>query len=149
MYACDWDWWAEHYKAVEKGFKGKRYTHSTETHQHANPDAGFNLNRIPGKSLPGLGKDCIHYGKNGGYQAVNLAYLLGAKTIILLGFDMMATGHWFGDHKGRLNRPSPYHDFIAAFKTINPDDYGLEIINCTRETALTCFPVVPLEKVFG
>ncbi|HCZ48509.1 MAG TPA: hypothetical protein DCZ11_05850, partial [Gammaproteobacteria bacterium] len=48
----------------------------------------------------------IHQGGNSGYQALNLAVLLGAERVILLGYDMHG-GHWHGRHGGRLNNPEP------------------------------------------
>lgn len=90
-----------------------------------------------------------HLGSNSGYQALNLAYLLGAERIILLGFDMMVDGdkrHWFGDHPGILNRASDYAGFAARFDSIVPAQYGIEIWNCSRRTALKAFPKHDLDE---
>jgi len=81
---------------------------------------------------------------------MNLAYLLGATRIILLGFDMMMNGkqrHWFGDHPKGLGLASNYHNFITYFRTIEPDEYGIEILNCSRQTALDVFPRHNLEDI--
>ena len=94
----------------------------------------------------------IHRGDNSGYQAVNLAYLLGAERIILLGFDMMMTGkqrHWFGDHPENMNVESNYPACVRHFQTIKPCDYGLEILNCSRRTALNCFPCHDLDEALA
>lgn len=104
-----------------------------------NPNKDYDLTRIDSKNGDGLGEDCLHYGGNSGYQAVNLAYLLGAKTILLLGFDMFGE-HYFGKHPDNLNNASPYQSFINSFGTINPKKHGIEIINCSRQTALEHFP---------
>jgi len=100
---------------------------------------------------PGLSRKqgVIHRGSNSGYQALNLAYLLGAERIILLGYDMMMTGdkrHWFGDHPGNMNATSNYADFIRHFQTIDPKAYGLEVWNCSRRTALNHFPCYDLDE---
>ena len=89
-------------------------------------------------------------GKNSGYAAVNLAYHLGAERILLLGFDMKMRGdsrHWFGAHPDGMEVHSNYAMFIAAFKTIHPAAYGLEIWNVTRDTALDCFPRYDLDEL--
>lgn len=94
----------------------------------------------------------IHRGDNSGYQAVNLAYLMGAERIILIGFDMMMFGkqrHWFGDHPEHMNVASNYVSCIRWFGTIKPEDYGLEIINCSRRTALNHFPKHDLDEMLA
>ena len=130
-------------------FKGEKYTKSDKNHQ-INAAEHYKLTRIKGEHKSGLGKKALHYGKNSGYQAINLAYLLGATKVILLGYDMGVSKktHWFGDHPDSLQKPSPFSDFISEFNKMNPKKYGLEIINCTRRTALTCFPQMPLEQLF-
>lgn len=141
MYACDYLWWQVHHKATA-AFKGERWT------QDANAADRFGLNHIPGRHDVGLGTDCIHFGNNSGYQAINLAYLAGAKTVLLLGFDMSWDGersHWFGDHQGRLKNNTDYAKCIRAFELMEPEKYGLQVINCTRRTALKCFPTARLE----
>lgn len=90
----------------------------------------------------------IHTGSNSGYAACNVALHLGFERIILLGFDMSMDGdkrHFFGDHPGRLNVESNYATFVECFNTVNPKDYGLEIWNCSRRTALHTFPLFNLE----
>ena len=132
---------------MEAGFKGQSYT-INDVDSSLNPDKKYDLIRIDSKNGDGLGENCLHYGGNSGYQAVNLAYLLGAKTIILLGFDMFGT-HYFGDHDKSLNNGSPYSQFIKAFETIDPEKHGIEIINCSRQTAMECFPRTTLENVLN
>lgn len=101
----------------------------------------------------GLSRDpgTVVSGSNSGYQAINLAYLLGATRIVLLGFDLHNTGgrrHFFGNHPASFNSNSNPERFIAAFRTIRPEDYGIEIVNCTRVTKLDAFPIKTLEEVF-
>ena len=99
---------------------------------------------------PGL----LHTGNNSGYQAIGLAVLLGAARILLLGYDMSRTGgksHHHGDHPSGLNNPTgeQLQRYAAAFETLPPDldRLGIECINCSRETALTCFPRARIEDV--
>ena len=100
----------------------------------------------------GLSRDPekVHTGQNSGYAAIGLARNLGAKRILLLGYDMKVRGdkrHWFGAHPEGLEVESCYPDFIKNFETIDPAGYGLEIWNVTRDTALQCFPVYDLDEV--
>lgn len=134
-------WWKWH-EGLE--FTGRKVTQDKQ----AADDYGLEyIESAKGKglsSIPGL----IHQGSNSGYQAVNLAYLEGAKTIILLGFDMKSRGdkaHWFGDHPDKLR--STYEQFRDCYRTIADQNPPVEIINCTRDTALRVFPCRHLEEV--
>lgn len=85
----------------------------------------------------GLKTGALCRGSNSGYQAVNLAYILGARRIILIGYDMHGKGtHFFGKHPAPLTNNTDYESFIAAFRAMNPKFYGVEVINCTRRTAI-------------
>lgn len=55
--------------------------------------------------------------------------------------------HFFGSHPPGLEVASNYPNFISRFKTIRPQDYGIEIWNCTRDTALQHFPVYDLDEI--
>lgn len=92
----------------------------------------------------------IRTGGNSGYQALNLAVLLGASRIILLGYDMRGS-HWHGDHPKRLANPkeSDFAAWRARFATTLPDlaRAGVEVLNCSRDTALECFARARLEDV--
>lgn len=96
--------------------------------------------------------DHITVGGNSGYQALNLAAQLGFKRIILLGYDMKPGPngelHHHGDHPEPLNNPDSikFEHWREGFKTTLPDlkRAGISVINCTRDTALDCFPKVNL-----
>lgn len=100
------------------------------------------LDAIEGKSGNGLGKGCLRHGENSGHQAINLAYLLGASHIYLLGYDMGATGktHWFGSHPKELHQ-GEYSSYVSNFNQIARDlkAEGVRVVNFTRQTALNQF----------
>jgi hypothetical protein len=85
-----------------------------------------------------------------GGSAINLAYLFGATTIALLGFDMRTTGHW---HDRTLKEPEAkhYERFIPPIERMASrlQALGVRVINCTPGSALKCFPVQPLEEVLA
>jgi hypothetical protein len=97
--------------------------------------------------------DRLCLGKNSGYQAINLAFLMGAKRIVLLGYDMAVseTGqeYFFGGHPDK--KRSPYRSFQDRFVTIVKPlaEAGVEVINCSRRTALDMFPRQSLTDVFS
>lgn len=94
-------------------------------------------------------------GGNSGFQAVNLAAVAGAKTIVLTGFDMQWTGgkkHHHADHAGELTNPEQRMlencrkilDGCAAELA----GRGINVVNCSRETALSNYPRVDIRDVF-
>lgn len=116
--------------------------------------AQFDLIYAEGRNGKGLGRDVLHAGGSGGYMAVNLAYHLGARWIGLLGFDMQFTdgkSHWHGDHRGTGN-PNPAdmaiwaQRFIPLYEDLKRE--GVELVNCTRDTALT-IPRADLDDVLN
>lgn len=64
-----------------------------------------------------------------------------------MGYDMMLSdkAHWFGEHPDGLR--SDYNSFMKHYKIMADEAprLGLEIINCTRQTALQYFPRMLLE----
>jgi hypothetical protein len=115
----------------------------------------WGLNWIHGKGETGLGRKWIHWGGNSGYQAINLAYLWGAARIVLLGFDMQCApdgaSHWFGDHPGNQGflNPKKFNSWIRHLETLGRDlnDQGVDVFNASRQTALTCFAQIPIERI--
>lgn len=176
LYAADYDWWASKPKFMcdDRGDihylpEGSRMTNAELTvrmgHRRFTMDSqaakAFGLMAVGSFNEPGLSpsREYIHLGGNSAYQAVNLAVNFGATRVMLLGFDMGATGlgHWFGDHPKidkvspaghpfteDMNRTAPtcFDDWRANFGRLATDlkSSGVEVINCTRQTALECFP---------
>lgn len=158
LYACDTAWWNAHRGAP--GFKGERWSsHGAAARVRHNdktlPAERYGLKLIEGRDGEGfnLDGDCIHYGGNSGFQAVNLALLFGARIVILVGFDMGSTDgkrHFFGDHPGGLRNTASFAGFIRHFdKAAKLLPSGLQIINATTHTALTCFPRMKLDDALS
>lgn len=143
LYACDLGWWQKYHS---EPFDGERWT------QDVKAACEFGLNYAPSENKPGLGKSKIHQGGNSGYQAINLAYLMGAEKIYLLGYDMQKTGgksHWHGDHPRGLTANQPVWDWVKRFPALASDlhNEGVQVINLTRETALACFEKGDIECI--
>ena len=95
----------------------------------------------PGHSGVVLEDDPGHLaGTSSGHQAINLAYLLGAARIVLLGYDMHG-GHFFGDHPAMLATPARFGDWILEMgrMAVALADRGIEVVNCSPGSALECF----------
>jgi hypothetical protein len=150
LYACDGAWWRVHHEKVEKEFVGERWTQDQKTADQ------FGLRRIGSENKPGLGtKGVIHQGGNGGYQSINLAYLWGAKRILTIGLDCKAgingEAHWFGQHGKNLSKTQNFKNWNARFQQLAADlvKEKVEVINLSRDTALTCFPRMSLEEAIN
>lgn len=154
IYGCDPHFW----RAQRDGLKyiDEMRAHGAELWtQDVDAARTFGLHWIRGEGTQGLGRKSIHWGGNSGFQAMNLAYLFGAKRLVLLGFDMQRGEddrcHWFGDHpagQGFAN-PRKFNHWIRAMDVLARDlaDQGVQVINATRRTALKCFPQSPIEQI--
>jgi hypothetical protein len=95
----------------------------------------------------------LRTGFNSGYQAINLAVHLGAKKIVLLGYDMWrgpsGDQNWFGAHPTHLQTQFPV--FLAKFNTITRPlaMLGIEVVNASRFTMLKAFPMMPLSEALS
>lgn len=112
---------------------------------------------------PGLSREpnwiSAHHGT--GPQLVNLAYLYGCTRILLIGWDMRFPGkvdrttytsprRYLGEDsitKGHWPQTGPGGELaglIREMETIDPAEYGIQIINVTPGSALTHFPMMEL-----
>lgn len=142
LVALDTDWWGTNWKDEElRNFKGLKFATDPDVRDR------FGAHWVHGCIKPGLSFDwddvCV--GADSGYYAIAIAVLLGAKKIILLGYDMGhgADGktHFFGDHPSNLRNNSPYHLFIERYETIPRwcAENDVQIFNSSRQTRLGCF----------
>jgi hypothetical protein len=134
-------------------FSGRLITQRVQWEEKNKPidPAQWGIECYESEHRPGLctEKGKIFTGSNSGYAAVNVAWQLGFRRIILLGYDMSMDGdkrHFFGDHPDKLNQASNYNTFMNNFATIKPADYDLEIWNCSRRTAMVLFPRYDLDE---
>lgn len=147
LHAADLRWW-EHTDSGRKALKeytGQKWTASSTC---AKRNRLNRLHVMPGRGWsPDYGT--AYSGGLSGYQLLQMVGWLGATKIILLGYDMQKTGgksHFFGDHpEGFANCPN-LEKQLYGFSVL-ADQCPVEIINCTRETALTCFPRARLDEV--
>jgi len=139
LYGCDAKWWTWH-KGVPT-FPGLKYA----LQNGAKHWKGVQIIGKTGGQGIEWKRTGIRTGNNSGYQAINLAIHLGATKILLLGYDMQGT-HFFGRH--RDGSAPPFEVCKRNFATMVPElaAHGITVLNCTRKTALTCFPRVPLEE---
>ena len=147
LYACDDAWWIAYFPEVARAFHGELWTINQNARDR------FDLNWLLGLDKAGLSRatGVIHQGQNSGYQAVSLAHLFGAARILLLGFDFGRThgrAHWHRDHPPGMGNGGSFAAWIAHMNVLAAElaAAGVEVINCSRYTALTCFPRMSIEE---
>jgi hypothetical protein len=105
----------------------------------------------------GLGKglatetDTLNHGSNSGYQCINLAAHLGARLIVLLGFDMRTVDgatHWHGGHPQGASA-QVYEVMLRKFPSLVAPLVArrIQVINATPNSALKVFPTADLREV--
>lgn len=149
IYGTDARWWGWHHGVPS--FAGPKW--SLEHSQWNNHRAKYpDVQRLRNTGPDGLESDPsgLKNGRNSGYAAINLAIHYGAKRILLLGYNMQpmkGVGHFFGEHPNR--QPSPYSSFRQRFEGLKKPlaKRGVEVLNCTDHSALTCFPRGVLREV--
>jgi len=132
LVAMDAAWWFRHGAEVRRGFAGEAATVA--------PDACQYGASVVDQPPEGFG--------NTGAMAVRLALDAGAARVLLLGYDCQHTGgrtHWHGSHPQGLGDAASVARWPAHFDAVAATGVG-RVINCTRETALTCFPRAPLAE---
>ncbi|HVJ44725.1 MAG TPA: hypothetical protein VM639_24725 [Dongiaceae bacterium] len=146
LFAADASWWQA------KGPRPDEFAGMRVTTDRTNPPGCKVMlwNRMTGLAAD---RRYLCTGANSGYSAVNLAVHLnnGTAPIVLLGYDMTGE-HFFGRHPEPLRNPEESHfrqwreNFATLAEAAAKRDRPIEIINASRETALTCFPCMPLEE---
>jgi len=148
LFACDMQWWRRYHADV------KKVAPNVETvTQCASSHKQFGLTtRIRGSARDGLGTEEIRTGSNGGHAAVNLAYLWGAKRIILLAYDMKlgpnGEKHFHGDHPAPCIQTQLFKQWIHRFESTARDlkKLGIVVLNCTPGSALPWFDRCSIEE---
>lgn len=150
LYAADWQWWTHPKNFDIRQFKGQKVTVSFW------PLIGDDVMFLNPGQESGLSDrdDTLNTCRNSGFQAMNLAALRGATTLVLCGFDYKKVdgkSHNFGDHPEGLSNASEYSDMVRLVTKSAPDfaARGIQVINCSRKSALKCFPYEPVENVLA
>ena len=139
-------WWRNHRWGLEtyrESGEGVVFTHCNQL-QKDRTSWLWMMNRMP----RGLHLNALGWGKNTGIGAVNLALLLGAKRVFLLGFDMHLTNGKANWHQNTLVKPDKktYPVFIKGFAQVARDLKskfpGREIFNITNDSSLDMFPKI-------
>lgn len=152
LFACDHPWWDHYFPKLAASFPGELWTVSDGARDR------YGIAFILGVDAYGLSPDptFIHTGRNSGYQAIGLAYLFGAASVVLLGFDFMlgpkGERHHHGEHPAGLSSGQRnYQNWCRSMEGLAAGlkQKGVKVLNASRRTALKCFPRVTLETALN
>lgn len=144
VYGCDGAWWRG--VAGLPDFRGLRLAHEPR----ACGDYGLRRIGIPqpkGDALLFGETGVVGAGGNSGFQALNLAVQLGARRILLVGFDcsLQLGLHWYGRNKfvGQSNPDEDnFRRWKAALEAAAPvlAARGVEVVDAAPRGALQAYP---------
>lgn len=136
LYAMDRRWWIA-YGPELRSFKGRMFSPLPIT------ERGIDVTHLEG----------FKHFSNTGAGAIALAMERGARVVYLLGYDgkrsSSGRSHWHDDH------PKPLSNAFSILRWGNfftqvaryARQRGVVVMNCSRDTAYTCFPRVDLEVI--
>lgn len=96
-------------------------------------------------------RNVINHGNNSGYCGVHLAYLFGATTIILVGFDMKIVNsqhNFHNDHERKMRDDIYTDEYIPVFDTIREPlrNKGVILLTTTKDSGLRNIPYIAIEE---
>jgi len=142
----DLRWFNTHRKSLEK-FPNPVFSNQPSLHN----GKGVPWLRTMKREPKGLYKNALGWGGNTGCAAINLAFVLGASRVFLLGFDLKVSEGKTNWHDRNISKPtdSSYKNFEKGFTEIAknlPKVFpGGQIFNCTPGSRLTVFPRMDLK----
>lgn len=143
LYACDHGWWKTWFQRASFATSSEFWT----IDRRAAQEFGLRLVALAACGGHGGRPGAIRHWRNSGFQAVQLALQAGAARVVLLGFDMKFTAegrkHWHADHAGRNPAARSFKGWIAGFDALAAAA-PVPIVNASADTALACFPRMPL-----
>lgn len=163
LYSCDEKWWF--YKDGAKDFTGLKVSQGGEASK-VYPEIK-NLTIAMCENIPKSHSKRLMMNKYGeigggghsGFQVMNWMAQIGVAGMLLIGYDMRVDGngknHWHGRHpesgKHILNNPGDnnFRNWIPWMEaaSVRLKSLGIEIVNCSEKSALTCFPKMSVEQV--
>lgn len=163
LYACNLGWWEHYWGQMLAEDPAEKWTTNAEAAER------YGLNWIAERNAPGLSTDpaVIHHGHGSGYSLVNLAYLMGAERIVLLGYDLkyapdydgrnefIGSGprHYFGEYPEPLQhwpsvrvRAGVHVELLDLYRSVAAQGL-VEVLNATPDSAIDCFPRVTIDAL--
>jgi hypothetical protein len=138
LFFADFNWFRDHRPIIDL-WPGKVITVSRQAHQ-----------ALPGKVAlvaPPTVQDKV---LTAGHHAVDVAIALGAKRIVLLGFDCRLVDARSHNHRDYRRPAKLYADTVLPMWAEYPErarQHGVEIVNATPGSAIDVFPFATLDRM--
>jgi hypothetical protein len=162
LHACNWQWWDARWNEV-KDLPCAKWTTRKESAEK------YGINYIAEVNRPGLSQDpnVLHHGHSSGFQLMGMAHRNGAKRIVLLGYDMKFPAnydgrtrqvgdgkrHFFGEYEPALQhwpsvqvKAGVHVELVDFYRSVATQGL-VDIVNCTPESALDCFPTKDIDAL--
>ena len=159
LYFADARWWEWHHQGLAKSWPWASFTAEQVRERFASfagqkatidgtgmmvPDPAVFMLHNHGREGLSEQPNGLHTGMNGGYQAINLAVLAGARRVLLAGYDMRFPGGRSHSHNGHPHShpEANYSLYASKYSSMLPQlgRLGVEVVNCTPGSAITAFP---------
>lgn len=141
IYGADAMWWRQWEEDV-KDLPGLKVSIEYRAGIHPNGPEFVRVLRWGGTSGYDDRPGYVRWGGHGGYQALHLAASMGAKRVLLFGFDCHG-GHWHGTHPSPLGNPleQTLKSWMGYLEDLAPilEARGVEVFNCSPISRLECF----------
>lgn len=137
LFFHDRTWWKVHGLTVKRTF----------------PQVCVTIDGVRDPQVLIMPKNLINTYRNSGSGAISFAVYAGCHKVILLGLDGKfaadGTRHWHGDHPKGLGNAASLPMITSKFPEQAKDllAKGIDVVNATRDTAVTCFRQQALEAV--
>lgn len=146
LYAADIAWW----QFYRPAFRGLRVCGTSEKGGGTAISLGLaDLTVLCETGAPTYKPGFAAHGGHSGYQALQIAISLGAVRVILIGYDCKPSGNqtnYFGNKPKEIFKESPYAEWVRGFAGLKIPQ-GVEVINCTPGSAISCFRRAQLVEV--
>jgi hypothetical protein len=167
--SCNDNWWDYYWKNDPRLQELEKTADLWTRYKQFAENTGINY--IDSIVKDGLSKDpsYVHINNGSGPMGINFATLYGFTKIILIGHDMKFAKdydgkakkvgseprHYFNEYpkemqhwpsvKIGLSKPGVIDGLIQQYEKMIPDLKGIDVVNCTPDSALTCFRMSTLE----
>ncbi len=147
LYSGDFLFFKNYIADIRRVFKGEVWSQDSTS-----CDRWREIRRVRAANRDGLGKaPLIHLNGNSGFQGINLLHHWGYKRIVLLGMDMRlgpkGEKHHHEDHPKPMVQAQVFFEWKFKSVRLAADlrAEGVDVVNCTSDTDLTCFRCANLE----
>jgi len=123
---------------VDRQYLDRLIEHGVNVLRHCSPLQCSGISPDPG----------LIYGFNSVHHVLSVIHHTGARRVILLGVDMRASGHWHVDWpEGGISADYPPMRYSLETLVEPLASAGVEVLNASPGSALTCWPAVELAQV--